>query len=294
MLSVLIPTYNYNAVSLVKELHKQLLDLNILFEIICIDDGSKSVLNQFNQEINTLAFGSFIALKENIGRSAIRNYLSKKSSYQWMLFLDSDVLPTDSDFIQNYLKAIKNNSSVVFCGGIKYIETDENKKLLRYKYGINYEEIKLGKRKKQAYKFFFTSNFLISKEVFKRIRFEEKLKKYGREDLLFSLHLKVENYKIVHIKNEVYHLGLDDDVTFVLKTKQAMENIIFLEQQNFISNKEGNLLKIVNYINLFGFLNIVGRFSTYFEKKTIQYSSIFYLNCLKISYLCSLKQRYNE
>ena len=73
-----------------------------------------------------------------------------------------------------------------------------------------------------------------------------------------------------------------------------MENIIFLEQQNFISNKEGNLLKIVNYINLFGFLNIVGRFSTYFEKKTIQYSSIFYLNCLKISYLCFLKQRYNE
>ena len=43
MLSVLIPTYNYNAVSLVKELHKQLLDSNIVFEIICIDDGSKSL-----------------------------------------------------------------------------------------------------------------------------------------------------------------------------------------------------------------------------------------------------------
>ena len=117
-----------------------------------------------------------------------------------MLFLDSDVLPTGSDFIHNYLKEITNNSSVVFCGGIKYIETDENKKLLRYKYGINYEEIKLGKRKKQAYKFFFTSNFLISKEIFKRIQFEEKLKKYGREDLLFSLHLKAENHKIIHIK----------------------------------------------------------------------------------------------
>ena len=113
MLSVLIPTYNYNAVSLVKELHKQLLDSNIVFEIICIDDGSKSLLNQFNQEINTLAFGSFIALKENIGRSAIRNYLSKKSSYQWMLFFYSDVLPTGSDFIHNYLKGITNNSSVI-------------------------------------------------------------------------------------------------------------------------------------------------------------------------------------
>ena len=247
MLSVLIPTYNYNAFTLVKELHKQLQKSNVLFEIICMDDGSKSELNKYNEEINALAHAKFIALKENIGRSA------------------------------------------VLCGGIKYIETDENKKLLRYKYGVNYEEIKFEKRKEQAYKFFFTSNFLIFKDVFKRVQFEEKLKKYGKEDLLFSLNLKAKNYKVVHLENEVYHLGLDDDVAFVLKTKQAMENIAFLVQQSFVSNKEGNLLKTVNYIKLFGFSNIVGRLSPYFEKKTIKYASIFYLNCLKVSYLCSLK-----
>ena len=121
------------------------------------------------------------------------------------------------------------------------------------------------------------------------MQFEEKLKKYGKEDLLFSLNLKAKNYKVVHLENEVYHLGLDDDVAFVLKTKQAMENIAFLVQQSFVSNKEGNLLKTVNYIKLFGFSNIVGRLSPYFEKKTIKYASIFYLNCLKVSYLCSLK-----
>ena len=176
MLSVLIPTYNYNAFTLVKELHKQLQKSNVLFEIICMDDGSKSELNKYNEEINALAHAKFIALKENIGRSAIRNYLSKKAKYQWLLFLDSDVLPTNSDFIHNYLKEITSNTSAVLCGGIKYIETDENKKLLRYKYGVNYEEIKFEKRKEQAYKFFFTSNFLIFKDVFKRVQFEEKLK----------------------------------------------------------------------------------------------------------------------
>ena len=54
MLSVLIPTYNYNAFELVNELHKQLLKSEVLFEIICIDDGSKSTLNQQNEKINDL------------------------------------------------------------------------------------------------------------------------------------------------------------------------------------------------------------------------------------------------
>ena len=52
MLSVLIPTYNYNAFSLVEELHRQLTLEAIIFEIICLDDGSNSVLNNENKKIN--------------------------------------------------------------------------------------------------------------------------------------------------------------------------------------------------------------------------------------------------
>jgi glycosyltransferase involved in cell wall biosynthesis len=288
MLSILIPTYNYNAFTLVQELHQQLLRSTVLFEIICIDDGSKSELNKSNQEINLLSHSSFIVLNENIGRSAIRNYLSKKAKYNWLLFLDADVKPVGNDLIYNYLSAI-HHSGNIFCGGIKYLESDENKKLLRYKYGINYEEIKIEKRKEQPYKFFFTSNFLISKDIFKTIQFEEKLKKYGREDLLFSLNLKNKKHNVVHLENEVYHLGIDDDATFVSKTKQAMENIAFLEQENLVSSKEGNLLKSVNYLKSFDVSKTIGKLTPYFERITIKKASLFYLNCLKVSYLCYLK-----
>jgi glycosyltransferase involved in cell wall biosynthesis len=289
MLSVLIPTYNYNAVALVNELHKQLLKSKVLFEIICIDDGSKSALNQQNEQINALSGTRFIELKDNVGRSAIRNYLSNEAVYTWLLFLDSDVLPVSPIFIRNYLKEIQDKSGGVFCGGIRYLASDKNKKRLRYKYGVKFEEVSEEKRNKRPYKFFFTSNFLISKETFNTIRFEEKLTKYGREDLLFSLTLKAKNHPIIHLKNEVYHLGIDDDAIFVFKTKQAMENIAFLADNNLILTKEGNLLKSVHYLSLFGISSVVGRLTPFFEKKAIKNASIFYLNCFKVSYLCSLK-----
>ncbi len=40
MLSILIPTYNYNIVALVSEIHRQISNTEIPFEIICLDDAS--------------------------------------------------------------------------------------------------------------------------------------------------------------------------------------------------------------------------------------------------------------
>ena len=41
MLSILIPTYNYNVYPLVSELQRQCLESKIEFEILCQDDASK-------------------------------------------------------------------------------------------------------------------------------------------------------------------------------------------------------------------------------------------------------------
>ena len=143
---------------------------------------------------------------------------------------------------------------------------------------------------KDPISFFFTANFLIYKATFNKIRFEEKLIKYGREDLLFSQTLKAKGFPVIHLKNEVYHHGIDTDAAFVLKTKHAMENIAFLADTNLILPKDGNLLKTVYYFSLFGISYAVGKLTPFFEKKAIKNASIFYLNCFKVSYLCSLKK----
>ena len=66
MLSILIPIYNYNAYPLVMELHKQCLECEIDFEILCQDDASKSLLNSENENINSLSNCNFNELKVNI------------------------------------------------------------------------------------------------------------------------------------------------------------------------------------------------------------------------------------
>jgi glycosyltransferase involved in cell wall biosynthesis len=291
MLSVLIPTYNYNALSLVKELHRQLTLEAIIFEIICLDDGSNSVLNDENKKINTFVFSAFDSLKINIGRSAIRNLLAKKAKYKWLLFLDADVKPAQPNFIKSYIACFKSDKTV-FCGGVLYQNKKENFDLLRYKYGKKHEEVFYKKRNKNSEKYFFTSNFLIKKSVFNDVNFEEKLTKYGREDLLFSLELLKIGHQIKHLSNEVYHLGIDENLLFVSKTKQAMENIVFLDNMHLIDVNEMPLLVIVRKISSFKMTKIVGKFYTIFEKLTIMRSSVFFLSCMKISYVCYLKSKH--
>ena len=70
MLSILIPTYNYNALPLAEILEQQTLKLGIVFELICIDDGSFSEHNKQNQKINTLtnstSYPDAISLSETV------------------------------------------------------------------------------------------------------------------------------------------------------------------------------------------------------------------------------------
>jgi glycosyltransferase involved in cell wall biosynthesis len=292
MISVLIPTYNYNAHNLVAEIHQQLIKSNINFEIICLDDGSKWPHNSLNEKINTLSHSKFEILPNNIGRSAIRNLLVKKAAYDWLLFLDADVKPVKSDFIATYFRQMSKKGRV-FCGGIAYQDHPKNKSFLRYKYGKKHEEVALEKRIKEPNKYFFTGNFFIRKIVFDKVQFEEKLIEYGREDLLFSIGLSENKFAITHLKNEVYHLGLDENNVFITKTKKAMENIIFLEKEGFLENEKQQLLNIVQLLTFLKMNFLLIKWYPIFERKAEKLSSVWYLNLLKVSYICYLKKKAN-
>ncbi|MEO8934166.1 MAG: glycosyltransferase, partial [Xanthomarina sp.] len=141
MLSILIPTYHYNAYPLAKELEKQALQADIVFELICVDDGSFSELNTENQKINSLTNCLFIEAKKNIGRTATRKFLAEQAQYNWLLFLDADVLPKNQDFLSKYLSQITPDSEVVL-GGFAYKESSYSKnKSLRYNFGKKREEV---------------------------------------------------------------------------------------------------------------------------------------------------------
>jgi glycosyltransferase involved in cell wall biosynthesis len=243
MLSILIPIYNYNAYPLVLELHEQCIDCGINFEIIAIDDASTQHISE-NSAIQFLTNCSFVELPENIGRSKIRNLLASKANYDWLLYLDCDTFPKNSDFISNYIKHINLCTKKVFFGGIVYTkEKPANDQLLRWIFGQKREAIAVSERKKNPYKNTFVSNILIKKTVFDIFPFDEKITKYGYEDFAFIQTLKQENIEIEHIENPVFHLNLETSSIFLSKTKTALETLLFISKTNSKIEIDSKIIK---------------------------------------------------
>ncbi len=283
MLSVLIPSYNWDTYSLVETLSIALQKENCLYEILVIDDASPSAETNGNQKINTLPNCTFISLSKNIGRSSIRNLLAEKAIYDWLLFLDSDVMPRYSNFISKYISAMPDENTVVL-GGICYQDIPL-KKTIRWQLGKNNEEKSVKIRNEKPYNYFFTGNFLIRKTIFATIRFANHLSKYGYEDLLFAKQLQQHSISVLHIRNEVYHLGIDTDKVYIAKTKEALENLGLLLVQNEISFNETKILKYYHKMKWSGIPYLLQKFNKFFEEKAISSSSFFYFNLFRIGYL---------
>ena len=149
MLSILIPTYNYNIVQLVNTIHEQLIKSNIEFEIIALDDVSNHDIIAQNSKINILKNTQYILSKTNGGIAVNRQILCNRAKFDWILLLDADMKLKSDLFISNYLETIKHDFEVIF-GGIDYeskIPNSEN--ILRWKYGATCEAIN-AKKKKQS------------------------------------------------------------------------------------------------------------------------------------------------
>lgn len=266
MLSILIPTYNYNALPLVETVETQALKLGIDFELICIDDGSFSPLNKENQKINYLTNCKFIENIKNIGSYATRKLLAQKAQYDWLLFLDADVIPKKDNFLENYLTTMKADADVVF-GGFAYYDTrpDENKRL-RYTIGKHREEVPATSRNKNPYKVIISANFLIKKQSFIKINQEDIINVYGL-DYLFAALLKLNKIEVNHIDNEVYHLGIDDNQSYLEKTNKAVETLSYLYSSKKIQSNTISLLKSYKILRVFGLSRLFGMFMLRFNKK---------------------------
>ena len=216
MLSILIPTYNYNVYSLVKDIEKQTRNANIIYELICIDDGSNSSINMENEKINNLKNCKFIASFENLGLSNNRNNLVQASKYEYLLFIDGDSLLIDDNYINNYIKAIKENTDVIY-GGRKHPKHVEVNRKLRWKYGKYIEDLSVSSRQQNIYKCVLFNNTLIKKHVFNKIGFEKSITNYGYEDAVFAFNLSKIKASVLHINNPVLHGDVDINDIFFLK-----------------------------------------------------------------------------
>jgi glycosyltransferase involved in cell wall biosynthesis len=229
MLSICIPVYNFDVRALVYDLHEQAVRCDIPFEIVVMDDASDASYVAFLKDLETLPCVRIIALKENIGRSKIRNALVKTAQYPYLIFMDCDAATASNSYVARYLPLCKPNA-VVYGGRIYEQKKPADANLLHWKYGVKREALSAAERQKHPNYSFCTNNFLIDKTIFDTITFNEHLEGYGHEDTFFGLELLGHQIPIIHIDNPLIHLGLEDAAIFLKKTENGVVNLHKVEQ----------------------------------------------------------------
>ncbi|APY07703.1 hypothetical protein BWZ20_05070 [Winogradskyella sp. J14-2] len=285
MLSILIPTYNYNINPLVKELYKQANACNLTFEIIIVDDASPQI--KYNsQELRHLKHVSLKVLDKNIGRSAIRNVLANLATYQNLLFVDAGTFPKSKQFINNYLEVLEKDSVI---GGMTHYKTKPKKPYtLRWLYT---------KKRETSLKNTYTSaNFFIKKSIIVSHPFDSGIKTYGYEDLLFFKTLESNNVTLQFINNPVIHDCDEDAITFIKKTEDALKNLHYFSVSHPDLLHDNKILRAFTRLKrlcldrVFGMV-IATTKPILLNNLNSSRPSLFVFDLYKLGYFCNLKQK---
>lgn len=294
MISVCIPVFNFDVTDLVKAL---LLQLEGTSEIVLIDDASTERFQQINRNLTSDKV-KLIELEENVGRAKIRNLFLEYANNPYLIFLDCDAKIISENYLHNY-RMLLNNDVQVVCGGSVYSEElPSSQQVLRWKYG-RIKELKPAEiRALNSYSSFMTSNFLIEKSLFEKIKFDERVVLYGHEDTLFGIDLENHNIEITHIDNPVENDDVDSNSVFIKKTELAMKSLFQIHsfyEEKVRLEKHIELISVANKIKrakvkwlflLFFFL-----FKSLLKRHLIHSSnpSLTFFNLYKLGYFLSLK-----
>ena len=290
-ISILIPTYNHVCVELVSTLQQQASQLPISYEIIVADDGSTLAPTiEGNKAINDYTNSRYIELPENIGRAAIRNFLVKKASQPWLLFIDSDMVVRHPDFLRRYVET--PNEEAVWDGGIN---VGGDAKLLshnlRYQYERANEHLHTAERRQQEpYRDFHTANFMVSRQLMTKYPFDLRFRHYGYEDVLFGMQLEKRHIPIIHIDNPLSFEIFEENDQFLNKTEVGLRTLYTFRQELKAGSR---LLQRVEHLGwLMPLLRLYHQTTNKLERRfLLRHPSLFLFSLYRLGYYATLNDR---
>ena len=229
-LSVLIPVYNWDLSELLQRLAAQVLSLSRpdTVEIVVMDDGS-SKRYEIDSSLLHNPIIRYHAFAENRGRAAIRRQLLQEARGEYVLFLDADMLPDDDRFLHKYIEYAEAGSDIV-CGGISYRQCrQKGGDYSFYLYKSSQTEVVAADRRRLIpWRYLFTSNVMVRRQVARTVPFDSRFAGYGFEDIEWALRLSAL-YKIEHIDNACTHMGLQTKKQAFSRMRQSIDNyVLFL------------------------------------------------------------------
>lgn len=237
-----IPLYNDNPAELIRVLLEQW-NPGITEKINIWDDGSDekhlSQLDLLKSRFKNHELIKWNHHPVNSGRAAIRQKILKNSDDSWNVSIDADMIP-DTDFVSE-LHASLTNPDVIYQGRHYYQSHPPPPAYrLHWKYGRQRET------KSKDASSFFTGIFAWHHSLTSRLYFDTSLRNYGHEDTLFRLLLSEQQIPIETIPAQALHNGLMDRDDFIKKQKEAIQNLIIL--QNHYPDFENSLIRYTQKI----------------------------------------------
>ena len=218
-------------------------------EIVVVNDGSDDIglskkISDFIEKFPIPA--KYYDFAANNGRSFARNQLIKHSQGEYILFLDSDMLPDDDNFIGKWLQHLNNSPEITYGGyTIKQAPiTKENRlaRALAAKSDCEPANIR-AERGAQAVA---TSNLLVRRDIMEKVPFDCGFKGWGWEDTDWALRADESGFKVTHVDITATHLGLDDANVLLDKLKKAGPNFKYiLENHPQMANVKSAKLAIL-------------------------------------------------
>ncbi|GAB4380596.1 MAG: glycosyltransferase [Salibacteraceae bacterium] len=265
MLSILIPIYNFPVAHFLGQLVDQAGKLDVYCEVICLDDASEPSMHQNNQQAAAKMGVKYVRSEKNLGRSAARNELVRMANTDHLLILDCDGSCPDNRFLMRYVQHLHSSYDVIYGGRIYSEDPPDDPDLYFHWYvGSNREAIEPEERLINPYKSFMTNNFLIRREVFEKVKMDERLTGYGHEDTLFALELKRAGYRLDHINNPIEHLGIEPFDVYISKSENAVRNLSKLVRLGLVDDGV-RLVQYYNRLNRIGMAAFVSKIVERFE-----------------------------
>ena len=292
MLSILIPTYQYDCSRLVSDLHLQAQQLGVPYEIIVADDASPdATYRESHSTFAHLPHCRLIQLSDNVGRARIRNLLAHEASYDWLLFMDADAQVISPTYLADYISHADKGADVI-CGGLCHAPALPSPEVsLRYAYEHRADKRRAAHyRRQHPYERFTPFNFMVRRTTFLDILFCEAITDYGHEDTLFGIALAERHVPIAHIDNPLLHLGLEPNEVFLSKTRAALRNLAAMQ-----TTLEGHssLISAYRLLSRLGISHLIARCYTRHENTLATHLcgphpclTLFFL--YKLGYYCHL------
>ena len=211
-LSVLTPFFRDDPVRLLQALDREAAALHGEVEVVLLDDrgGDPALSARAEAAVRALTLPARLLTPEaNVGRARGRNLLAAHARGRHLLFLDSDMLPDRTDFLQRWLALAREEDAPAAVGGFTLDQARPGREhRLHHALQLRAECLPAAERARQPEKYVFTSNLLVRRDVLAAEPFDEGFRGWGWEDVEWGMRAAAR-FGVRHIDNTATHLGLD-------------------------------------------------------------------------------------